>query len=49
MKTVLAILLTSLTALVSSAQAQSEPPAKLIGYIPLPEIEGWFDHLAVDL
>jgi len=49
MKTALAILLTSLTALVSSAQAQTEPPAKLIGYITLPDTEGWFDHLAVDL
>ena len=49
MKTVLAIFLTSLMALVSSAQAQSEPPAKLIGYIPLPDVEGWMDHLAVDV
>src|ERR1700730_6393431 len=49
MKTVWSIFLTSLMALVSSAQAQSEPPAKLIGYIPLPDVEGWFDHFAVDL
>jgi DNA-binding beta-propeller fold protein YncE len=49
MKTALAILLTSLTAFIPSARAQTEPPAKLIGYIPLPDIEGWFDHLAVDL
>jgi DNA-binding beta-propeller fold protein YncE len=49
MKTKLAIVLASLLGLVSSAQAQSEPSAKLIGYIPLGEVEGWFDHLAVDL
>jgi hypothetical protein len=49
MKTRLAIVLASLLGLVSSAQAQSEPPAKLIGYILLPNVEGWMDHLAVDL
>ncbi|HWF96053.1 MAG TPA: hypothetical protein VG291_13935 [Xanthobacteraceae bacterium] len=53
MKTGLAILLTSLMGLVSAAQAQapapSEPMPKLIGYITLPNLEGWMDHLAVDL
>ncbi len=50
MKTGLAIFLTSLLGLVSAApaQAQGEPPAKLIGYITLP-IEGWMDHMAVDV
>src|SRR6202163_4982691 len=53
MKTALAILLTSSMALISAAQAQAqaqtEPPAKLIGYITLPNVEGWMDHLAVDV
>jgi DNA-binding beta-propeller fold protein YncE len=49
MKTGLAILLTSLAAFIPCAQAQTEPPAKLIGYIPLPNVEGWMDHLAVDV
>jgi DNA-binding beta-propeller fold protein YncE len=53
MKTGLAILLTSLVAFVSSAQAQTqtqtEPMPKLIGYITLPDLEGWMDHMAVDV
>ncbi len=49
MKTGLAILLTSLMALISSAQAQTEPMPKLIGYITLPNVEGWMDHLAADV
>jgi DNA-binding beta-propeller fold protein YncE len=51
MKTGLAILFTSLMGLVSAAQApaQTEPMPKLIGYITLPNVEGWMDHLAVDL
>src|SRR5260370_11039436 len=49
MKAGLAILLTSLMAVVSSAQAQTEPMPKLIGYITLPDVEGWMDHLAVDV
>src|SRR5882757_50586 len=49
MKAGLAILVTSLMALVSSAQAQTEPMPKLIGYITLPNVEGWMDHLAVDV
>jgi hypothetical protein len=51
MKTGLAILLISLMGFVSAAQApaQSEPMPKLIGYITLPNLEGWMDHLAVDL
>src|ERR1700716_2373849 len=49
MKTGLGILLTSLTAFMPAVQAQTEPPAKLIGYITLPNVEGWMDHLAVDV
>jgi DNA-binding beta-propeller fold protein YncE len=49
MKTGLGILFVSLMALSASAQAPSEPPAKLIGYITLPNVEGWMDHLAVDV
>jgi DNA-binding beta-propeller fold protein YncE len=44
-----AILLTLWMALVPSAYAQTEPPAKLIGYITLPDLEGWMDHMAVDV
>ncbi len=53
MKTGLAIFLTSLMGLVSAAQAQApgqtEPMPKLIGYITLPDVEGWMDHMAVDV
>jgi DNA-binding beta-propeller fold protein YncE len=49
MKSGSAILLTLWTALVPSAYAQTEPPAKLIGYITLPDLEGWMDHMAVDV
>ncbi len=53
MKTSLAILSTSLMGLVSAAQAQApartEPMPKLIGYITLPNVEGWMDHMAVDV
>src|ERR1700731_3079686 len=49
MKTGCAILVASLMALISSAQAQTEPMPKLIGYITLPNLEGWMDHLAVDV
>ena len=44
-----AILLTLWMALVPSAYAQTEPPAKLVGYITLPDLEGWMDHMAVDV
>ncbi len=52
MKTGLAIFLTlcaASLALPQPASAQSEPPAKLVGYITLPDLEGWMDHMAVDL
>ena len=31
------------------AQAQADPPMKLIQTIPLPNVEGYFDHMAVDI
>jgi DNA-binding beta-propeller fold protein YncE len=49
MKTGLAIFLTSWMAFMPAAHAQTEAPAKLIGYITLPNVEGWMDHLAVDV
>jgi len=49
MKSGSAILVTLCMALVPSAYAQTEPPAKLIGYITLPDLEGWMDHMAVDV
>ena len=49
MKSGSAILLTLWMALVPSAYAQTEPPAKLVGYITLPDLEGWMDHMAVDV
>src|SRR5580692_293121 len=48
MKTGLAILFASLMAFAAPAGAQTEPMPKLIGYIPLPDLEGWMDHLAAD-
>jgi DNA-binding beta-propeller fold protein YncE len=49
MKNGLAIFLTSLVAFAAPAWAQTEPMPKLIGYITLPDLEGWMDHLAVDV
>jgi len=49
MKSGSAILLTLWMALVPAAYAQTEPPAKLVGYITLPDLEGWMDHMAVDV
>jgi len=48
MKILLAILFASLLP-ISCALAQSEAPAKLIQAIPLPDVEGWMDHLSVDV
>jgi len=31
------------------AEAQAGPPMKLIQTIPLPKVEGYFDHMAVDI
>jgi DNA-binding beta-propeller fold protein YncE len=47
-KTYLALLFASLV-IIPSAQAQTEAPGKLIQSIPMPEVEGWMDHLAVDV
>lgn len=33
----------------SRAQAQADPPMKLIETIPMPNVEGYFDHIAVDV
>ena len=49
MKIGLSILLAVCLPFAPSARAQSEPPAKLVGYITLPDLEGWMDHLAVDV
>jgi DNA-binding beta-propeller fold protein YncE len=47
MKTGLAIIFASFLATLP-AHAQTEAPGKLIQAIPLPEVEGWMDHLAAD-
>src|ERR1700731_4660319 len=31
------------------AHAQTNPPMKLVQTIPLPNVEGYFDHMAVDI
>lgn len=33
----------------TNTQSQTNAPAKLIGAIPLPNVEGYFDHMAVDV
>jgi hypothetical protein len=48
MKTSLAILAALAAAFASTAHAQTELPGKLVQQIPLP-IEGWMDHLSVDV
>jgi DNA-binding beta-propeller fold protein YncE len=50
MKSRMAILFASSLAIISPALAQTgEAPAKLIQAIPMPDVEGWMDHLAVDV
>jgi DNA-binding beta-propeller fold protein YncE len=49
MKTALAILFASSLATNPAAHAQNEAPAKLVQAIPLPDVEGWMDHLSVDV
>src|SRR6202790_525785 len=49
MKRYLAVIGISMMFLFSKAQAQSGAPLKLIQTIPLPGVEGYFDHLAVDV
>jgi DNA-binding beta-propeller fold protein YncE len=34
---------------IPAAQAQTNPPMRVIQTIPLPSVEGYFDHMAVDL
>jgi DNA-binding beta-propeller fold protein YncE len=43
------ILWTLLIGFVGAAQAQTRAPLKLIDTIPLPNVEGYFDHMAVDV
>ena len=45
----LAVLLTSWLTFIPAAQAQIDVPARLVQVIPLPHIEGWMDHMAVDV
>jgi DNA-binding beta-propeller fold protein YncE len=49
MKRYLAVIGISMMFLFSKAQAQNGAPLKLIQTIPLPGVEGYFDHLAVDV
>jgi DNA-binding beta-propeller fold protein YncE len=49
MKRYLVILGMMCLALVPAAQAQKEEPLKLIQTIPVPNVEGYFDHMAVDI
>jgi DNA-binding beta-propeller fold protein YncE len=49
MKRYLAVFAVSITLLLVGAQAQTSTPLKLIQTIPLPGVEGYFDHLAVDV
>ncbi len=49
MKRYLAVIGISMMFLFSKAQAQTGAPLKLIQTIPLPGVEGYFDHLAVDI
>src|SRR6266851_8674024 len=45
----LGVLSTLLICLVSGAQAQTIVPLQLIQTIPLPGVEGYLDHMAIDL
>jgi DNA-binding beta-propeller fold protein YncE len=49
MKTVLAVLFSLCVVLVPSARSQSGLPLKLVQTIPLPDAQGYLDHMAVDL
>ncbi|GAC1678017.1 MAG: hypothetical protein PVS2B2_14870 [Candidatus Acidiferrum sp.] len=49
MKTYLAVLSTLCVVLVPGAQCQTSAPLKLVQSIPLPNVEGYFDHMAVDV
>src|SRR5216684_1318056 len=49
MKMCLAVLWTLCVVLIPSAQGQTNAPLKQIQSIPLPNVEGYFDHMAVDI
>src|SRR6202045_4795813 len=49
MKTYLAVAGIVLVLSISGAHAQTGAPLKLIQTIPLPNVEGYFDHMAVDV
>src|ERR1700687_4416676 len=49
MKTYLAVLWTLCVVLIPRAQSQTSAPLKQIQSIPLPNVEGYFDHMAVDI
>ncbi len=49
MKTYLVVAGVVLVLLISGAQAQTGAPLKLIQSVPLPNVEGYFDHMAVDV
>lgn len=49
MKRYLVILGTLCAVLIPTAEAQTNAPMKLIQTIPLPNVEGYFDHMAVDI
>ncbi len=48
-KTYLAILWTLSMVLIPRAEAQTKAPMRLVETIPLPNVEGYFDHMAVDI
>src|ERR1700736_5479578 len=48
-KTYLAVLWTMCVVLIPMAQCQTSAPLKQIQSIPLPNVEGYFDHMAVDI
>src|ERR1700675_1256805 len=49
MKTCLVVLCAFCTVAIVPAHGQSNPPLKLVQTIPLPNVEGYFDHMAVDI
>jgi len=48
-KTCVAILWTLNMVLIPRAEAQTKAPMRLVQTIPLPNVEGYFDHMAVDI
>src|SRR5436853_6037041 len=49
MKTYLVVLWALCVVLIPRAQCQTSAPLKQIQSIPLPNVEGYFDHMAVDI